>query len=292
MSPMSLWDAGVDLGATLAKAVAIPADRPLESFETFVAPADDDRLLDAFLLRHSLRHLAATGGGASSLAERFSPGRSVAVVDEFASWGAGEALLTARAGLALHDPHLLVSLGTGTSILRMGPSGAVARVGGTALGGGTLRGLGRLLLGTDDHERLVALAATGDRRRVDLLIGDLYRPGGIALVPDLTAANFGKAHDVRDPRAADVAHALLGLVGENVALLAGQIAVALSTAADGTAPRRRPDVLYAGSTLRNNPLLVEILSSVTALVGAQASFLPLGEFTGALGALARVRAGA
>jgi type II pantothenate kinase len=105
-------------------------------------------------------------------------------------------------------------------------------------------------------------------------------------MPDLTAANFGKAND---PRAADVAHALLGLVGENVALLAGQIAVALASAGEGGAPRRRPDVLYAGSTLRNNPLLVEILGNVTSLVGAQAAFLPLGEFTGALGALARVR---
>jgi type II pantothenate kinase len=283
---MSLWDAGVDLGATLAKAVAVPADRPLEAFETFVAPAGDDRLLDAFLLRHSLRLLAATGGGAAGLADRLAPARSVEVVDEFASWAAGEPLLAGRAGLTLQSPHLLVSLGTGTSILRMGPDGAVARVGGTALGGGTLRGLGRLLLGTDDHDRLVALAATGDRRHVDLLVGDLYRPGGIALMPDLTAANFGKAHE---PRAADVAHALLGLVGENVALLAGQIAVALATAVDGGTPRWRPDVLYAGSTLRNNPLLVEILGNVTSLVGAQASFLPLGEFTGALGALARVR---
>ena len=172
----------------------------------------------------------------------------------------------------------------------MEEGGGVARVGGTALGGGTLRGLGRLLLETDDHDRLVALAATGDRRRVDLLVGDLYRPGGIALVPDLTAANFGKALAGGEPRAADVAHALLGLVGENVALLAGQIAVALAAPGDAGS-RRRPDVLYAGSTLRNNPLLVEILGSVTALVGAQASFLPLGEFTGALGALAMVRAG-
>ncbi|HPA52131.1 MAG TPA: hypothetical protein PLP50_11070 [Thermoanaerobaculia bacterium] len=286
---MSLWDAGVDLGATLAKAVAVPSGRPLEAFESFVAPAGDERLLDAFLLRHSLRHLAATGGGASALADRLAPERAVAIVDEFAAWGAGEKLLTRRAGLELHSPHLLVSLGTGTSILRMGARGSVARVGGTALGGGTLRGLGRLLLGTDDHERLVALAATGDRRRVDLLVGDLYRPGGIALMPDLTAANFGKA---REPRAADVAHALLGLVGENVALLAGQIAVALATPPGGGAPRRRPDVLYAGSTLRNNPLLVEILGNVTALVGARASFLPFGEFTGALGALAKARAGA
>jgi type II pantothenate kinase len=232
--------------------------------------------------------VAATGGGATPLSDRLAPSRLVAVVDEFAAGGAGEPLLAGRAGLQLHDPHLLVSLGTGTSILRMGGDGTVARVGGTALGGGTLRGLGRLLLGTDDHDRLVALAAAGDRRHVDLLVGDLYRPGGIALVPDLTAANFGKAHE---PRAADVAHALLGLVGENVALLAGQIAVALTSAAEGGTVRRRPDVVYAGSTLRNNPLLVEILASVTGLVGAQASFLPFGEFTGALGALSRIRSG-
>ncbi len=286
---MSLWDAGVDLGATLVKAVAVPASRSVGSFESFVAPAGDDRLLDAFLLRHSIRHLAATGGGAAGLAERLAPGRAVEFVDEFAAWGAGEPVLADRAGLAPAWPHLLVSLGTGTSILRMDRGERVARVGGTALGGGTLRGLGRLLLGTDEHDRLVALAAAGDRRRVDLLVGDLYRPGGIALMPDLTAANFGKAHEAHDPRAADVAHALLGLVGENVALLAGQIAVALASTADGGAPRRRPEVVYAGSTLRNNPLLVEILASVTGLVGAQASFLPLGEFTGAVGALARVR---
>ncbi|MBK9090573.1 MAG: hypothetical protein IPL90_16595 [Holophagales bacterium] len=144
---MSIWDAGVDLGATLVKAVAVPVDRPLPSFETFVAPAGDERLLDAFLLRHSLRLVAATGGGAASLADRLAPARPVLVVDEFASWGAGEPILTGRAGLAPAYPHLLVSLGTGTSILRMEEDGTVARVGGTALGGGTLRGLGRLLLG-------------------------------------------------------------------------------------------------------------------------------------------------
>ena len=70
---------------------------------------------------------------------------------------------------------------------------------------------------------------------------------------------------------------------------ASTVAFGLAAPGEEGAPRRRPEVLYAGSTLRNNPLLVEILGSVTALVGARASFLPLGEFTGALGALARVR---
>ncbi len=283
---MTPVDVGLDLGATLTKAVAVPADSPIETFETFICPAADPHLLDAFLERRPPRILAATGGGSGRLARRLSATRDVDLVGEFESWGSGEALLLGLAGLSLAVPHVLVSLGTGTSILLVDGPGTVRRVGGTALGGGTLRGLGILLLGEESHDALVSLAARGDRRQVDLLVGDLYGPGEIALVPELTAANFGKV-DSREP--ADVANALIGLLGENVALLAGELALRTAPPADAGAFRGRPDVVYAGSTLRNNPLLEDVLRAVTALVGASAHFLPRGEFTGACGALARAR---
>ncbi|NMA27477.1 MAG: type II pantothenate kinase, partial [Burkholderiales bacterium] len=41
----------------------------------------------------------------------------------------------------------------------------------------------------------------------------------------------------------------------------------------------------AGSTLRGNPVLTEVLLSVTALLGRQSLILEDGEFCGALGAL-------
>ena len=180
--PMSLWDAGVDLGATLAKAVAVPVDRPLESFETFVAPAGDD---------------ASSTPSSSVTRSGTSPPPAAAP----ARWptaspppGASRSSTSSPRGGPASPPHgprrPRPAAPAPPRQPRDGdldpPDGRgrqVARVGGTALGGGTLRGLGRLLLGTDDHERLVALAATGDRRRVDLLVGDLYRPGGIALCP-------------------------------------------------------------------------------------------------------------
>ena len=67
-------------------------------------------------------------------------------------------------------------IGTGTSVLALG-AGHAKRVGGSALGGGTLLGLGRLLLGVDSFDEICALAARGDRRSVDLL-RRRHLPGG------------------------------------------------------------------------------------------------------------------
>jgi len=272
-------EAGVDVGATLAKAALVPAGGSLEGFESFVCPSSDLAALAAFLGSRAPLRLAATGAGAHRLASFVKTAAPAVLVDEFESWGVGEKILLARADFTPSVPHYLVSLGTGTSILRIGPEGRVTRAGGTGLGGGTLRGFGQLLLGQADHDALTALALQGDRRRVDLLVRDLYPSGEIALQGDLTASNLGRIAS-RDSR--DVANAITGLVGENVALLAA----ALSKQEAVPFP---VDVVYAGSTLRQNVALRDVLAFATSVGGARARFLPGGEFVGALGALARAR---
>jgi hypothetical protein len=142
-----------------------------------------------------------------------------------------------------------VSLGTGTSIFRVEAPGHAVRVGGTALGGGTLAGLASLLSGPSTHAERAALAARGDRSRVDLFVRDLYPHDDLPLAKDLTAANFGKALS-REP--ADLALALAHLVGENVGLLAG------SLARDLDAPRA---IVYAGSTLEGHDALANAVSA-------------------------------
>ena len=191
-------------------------------------------------------------------------------VDEFAAWSRGAERLLAGAAV---PRYLLVSLGTGTSALLV-DGGETTRVGGTALGGGTVVGLGSGLIGTSSFDELVALAQRGDRRRVDLLVSEI---GDIPLPGDVTASSFAKlamaqetAHD-----AGDLAHAVMGLVGENVALICNALA-----AASGV-----ERIVYAGSTLRGNSTLVEILRGLTAILGHEPVILPNGEFAGALGAL-------
>ena len=275
-------EAGLVVGATLAKAVIVPkggsADS-LDKLQTYIGPSADLSLLAAFMASHPAASIAATGAGAGRLANALKDHGPIAITDEFEAWGEGERVLLARADFVPTTPHLLVSLGTGTSILRVGQEGRVARAGGTGLGGGTLRGFSQLLLGQIDHDALTALAGQGDRRRIDLLVRDLYQSGEISLQGNLTASNLGRVSS-RDSR--DIAHAITGLVGENVALLAA--ALSKQEAAPGPL-----DVVYAGSTLLKNVALKDILSFATSVGGARARFLPHGEFVGAIGALMRAR---
>ena len=134
-------------------------------------------------------------------------------------------------------------------------------------------GLARLLLKIDSFPRITELARKGDRRRVDLLVGDIYRDGQIPLPRELTAANFGK---IESTLPEDLACALMGLLGENVALICIGLARQVQTRS----------VLYCGSTVSNNPPLQEILSTVSQAAGLVAHFPPDGAFCGAVGAAA------
>jgi type II pantothenate kinase len=264
--PLSL---GVDVGASLAKLAL--RDRDGVRHELLPAAAFD-RVAER-VATLAPRTLGLTGAGAGELARRVD-GESVRVT-EFAAWGAGVRRLLAAQRPEVTEPYLLVSVGTGTSVLLAQGMG-VSRVGGTALGGGTLMGLGGLLLGGASFEEISRLATQGDRRRVDLLVSDIYRPGEIALLGDATAANFGKPGvHAQGAEPSDLAHAIMGLVGENVALICAGLA-----AAHGV-----QRVVYGGSTLRANPALRDVLALITAAFGREPIFLEAGEFAGALGAL-------
>jgi type II pantothenate kinase len=264
---------GVDWGATLAK---LAVRRPGAPPEFRLLPSDAPEACRRALGELGAARVGVTGGGGERLARDL---RGAVAVNEFAAWGAGAAAMLAEDGAGeLPSRYLLVSLGTGTSVLLVDGL-SVSRVGGTALGGGTLVGLAAGLVGTGDYERVVALARRGSRRTVDLLVSDIYRAGGIALAGDLTASNFGKlaprlrAGEQVAPE--DLAHALMGLLGENVALVCTGLAAAAQV--------RR--IVFGGATLRRNDALVEIVGGITRALGREPVFLRQGEYAGALGAL-------
>lgn len=268
--------AGADIGATLAKLVVRDENGSLH-FRLFPSHAIEQVAAEVEQLR-SVR-VGLTGGGAPRLDKRLN--LDTTRVAEFAAWHRGACTLLESQGEPACERQLLVSLGTGTSILLAAGDGA-RRVGGTALGGGALLGLSSLLLGTAEFGEVVKLAAQGDRRRIDLLVGDIYAGEGEPLPSDLNASSFGKlgrpgASGEHDP--ADLAHALIGLVGENVASLCAALASAVGA----------ERIVFGGSTLRDNAPLREILATLS-LLNQKIVFLTNGEFAGALGALAMVEA--
>ena len=73
----------------------------------------------------------------------------------------------------------------------------------------------------------------------------------------------------------DLAHAIIGMVGENIGLICGGLAASVNV----------PRIVYGGSTLRNNSPLVDVLHVMAAVRGQEAVFLKTPEYAGALGAL-------
>lgn len=114
------------------------------------------------------------------------------------------------------DRAMIVNLGSGSTFV-LADGDSYTHLGGTGVGGGTLIGLGRRLLGVSDPQELAALAAKGDLGRVDLRIGDLFG-GSETLQPELTASNLAKY----DPDAtdADWAAGVFNLVLQTVGTMA------------------------------------------------------------------------
>lgn len=106
--------------------------------------------------------------------------------DEFVSDGLG-----ARYESEL-DKMIVVSMGTGTSLVKCDGED-IRHIGGIGIGGGTLQGLSRLLLNTDDIKTVSELAQKGDISNINLLIGDISARPLPGLPLTATASLFGNA---------------------------------------------------------------------------------------------------
>ena len=114
---------------------------------------------------------------------------------------------------------IVVSLGTGTAIVHAREGEDADYLGGTGVGGGTLLGLSRQMLGVEDIDHLAALAAGGDLSKIDLRIADITKKEFMPTMPaHMTASNFGKLSDVASRE--DVALGIMNMVFESVGMLA------------------------------------------------------------------------
>ncbi len=192
----------------------------------------------------------------------------------------GEIDAIGRGGVALAGAQeaLVVSAGSGTAMIAARQSGC-HHVTGSAVGGGTLLGLCRLLIGTSDPQAINDFALRGDSNKVDLTLIEATG-GAIGRLPkDANAVNFG--------RIASLDEDAMRLLSQEdraagVAVLVGQV---IAVIAINAAKAEGLDKIVVVGHLVDLLCMRRVLNTVAGYYGADISVPAMPGFATALGAL-------
>lgn len=216
---------GIDIGGSTTKIVGIRTEgERIELIEPIFVRATDaiTSVYGAFgkftmqngLALEDIDRVLMTGVGSSFISKPLYS-LNCEKVSEFNSVGNGGLYLS---GL---DEAIVVSMGTGTALMhakRVGDRTETKYLGGTGVGGGTLLGLSRKMIGVDSIEHIEQLCGDGDLSNVDLRIKDMSSDHSFQINDEITASNFGKLSDIASQ--SDVALGIANMVGETIAMLA------------------------------------------------------------------------
>lgn len=216
-------NAAIDFGISNTDAVA-ELDGVMRYWTSPSTGAPDDAVVGDVLTAGgvdlaAVPRLAVTGGRHKLLPAMLRT-CTIVPVPEVTAIGRGGQALGLPADVDPATPILVVSAGSGTAVIAA-RGAAYAHVTGTGVGGGTLLGLGRLLLGTADAIEIDAMAMRGDANGADLALRDVVSGPIGTLPPDATAVNFGRlARQTESAQPDDLAAALQTLVGQVIAITA------------------------------------------------------------------------
>jgi type II pantothenate kinase len=219
--------AAIDFGLTNVDVVVAHSGRATVFEQTALVPSQ--RVVNVAQLRRALdavghtpsdfERICVTGGQHRKLPDEVD-GVPIVKVGEIDAIGLGGLHLAQKALPGLIEA-LVVSAGSGTAMIAVRDDQA-RHVTGSAVGGGTLLGLCRLLFGVSDPREIDALAMQGDSNKVDLTLIEATG-GAIGKLPaDANAVNFGRVPslDSMDIAAEDLAAGVATLVGQVIAVIA------------------------------------------------------------------------
>ena len=210
---------GIDVGGSTTKIVAFDHEKNIVAPMFVTAEDQMTSIYGAFgkftnmngIALGDVDRIMITGVGSTFIGNELY-GITCEHVSEFQSVGIGGQYLS---GL---DEALVVSMGTGTaSVYASGKTRTY--IGGTGVGGGTIIGLSKKMLGVADIGTLYELASEGNLENIDLRIGDITNKSISPTLQDTTtAANFGNLSDLATN--SDIALGILNLVFETVGMVA------------------------------------------------------------------------
>jgi type II pantothenate kinase len=203
---------GIDRGASFTDFAVIESGGLVETLS--IEKRDWDSITDIYddlTARCQTRHTVFTGSTADMPAKLK---KEVQLISEIDAIGFG------GSALANFSDCIVVSIGTGTAIVHFSEHGA-RHVGGTGLGGGTIKGLSSIICSLEDPLQIEAQALKGNPSKINLTLSDLGYEGLSFLDSDMTASNFA---DVKSNKPEDMAAGILRLVGETIGIIASMCA--------------------------------------------------------------------
>jgi type II pantothenate kinase len=208
---------GIDVGGSTTKIVGFRQDECVGMLQVEAG----DQITSAFgafgkfCAVHGVRvgdveKIMVTGVGASYL-EGGMYDIPTTRVDEFMAIGIG--------GLKLAElsDALIVSVGTGTALVRAGTTG-IRHLGGSGVGGGMLSGLCERFVGVHSFAGITDIAKDGSLSAIDLRLCDISRDKIGNLPPDTTVSNFGNLSD--NAKSADFVLGFINMIFESVGMMA------------------------------------------------------------------------
>jgi len=199
---------GIDRGASFTDFAVIESDSLVETLS--IERRDWQSITKAYYRltdRYQTHRTVFTGSTAGMPAKMKNQVQMIPEIDAIGFGGST---------LANYTDCIVVSIGTGTAIVHFSEQ-STRHVGGTGVGGGTIKGLSSIICGLDDPLKIEALALKGNSSKINLNISDLGYEGLSFLGADMTASNFA---DVKSKKTEDLAAGILRLVGETVGILA------------------------------------------------------------------------
>lgn len=207
---------GIDIGGTTTDIVCFKGKQA----EGFLSVRADDPVTSASgalgkfvshqkITLQQIEAVAVTGVGATALGDNLF-GIPLLQTNEFEAIGLGGLYLSKL------DKAIVVSMGTGTALVEA-DGRQQKHLGGTGVGGGTLIGLAKYMIGISDFDTLLEMAEKGSLNNVDLSIADITQGEIGNLPPDATASNFGKHNDKAN--ANDLALGIINLVSQTIGMM-------------------------------------------------------------------------
>ena len=206
---------GIDIGGSTTKIVGLRSDGSVLSMlrvkaedpVTSMYGALGNYLLSNQLTLQNVQRIVLTGVGASYVDKNIF-GVPTCKVDEFSASGTGALALSGQ------EAGVVATMGTGTAFLWAEKGKEMQHICGSGIGGGTLGGLCRRMVGMERFGQIKKLALDGDLTQVNLTIKDITLNPAPTLDPTLTAANFGNLAEDASP--ADLAAGVVNMVLEAI----------------------------------------------------------------------------